>query len=147
MVNDQVVQMQRNEHDHYRGLHIVVINPFNGKIEFTKVFDTYKSSVGFDTFVKEASHVSYENHVPDGYIVAAACSDECTQSLSSEGKAWFREMGSTLIDLLEYRDAFAFIAVKGQGDEADEKKSIFREDPIKVSRIFKVANAEAYEEQ
>lgn len=34
-----------------RGLHIVVINPYNGKVEYANVFDTYVSSKLFDEFI------------------------------------------------------------------------------------------------
>jgi len=47
--------MPNNEHDHQRGLHIVVINPDDGEIMQKKVFDTYKTSTKFDEFIKEKS--------------------------------------------------------------------------------------------
>ena len=42
----------------------------NGRVEPTKVFDTYEKSNGFGEFV--------ESDIPDGFIVVAACKDECT---------------------------------------------------------------------
>ena len=38
------IEMDPNESGHFRGLHIVVINPFTGEVEWCQVFDTYKSS-------------------------------------------------------------------------------------------------------
>ena len=51
MKNDESVYLEKNENDHYRGLHIVIINSTNGKIEHAKVFDTYKSSSLLETFI------------------------------------------------------------------------------------------------
>ncbi len=47
MINDIPVQFEKNENNHLRGLHIVIINSMNGKVEMTRVFDTYKTSDGF----------------------------------------------------------------------------------------------------
>lgn len=47
-INNELVMVQPNESNHFRGLHIVVINSWNCKVEFTNVFDTYKSSEGFE---------------------------------------------------------------------------------------------------
>ena len=58
-----------------RGLHIVVINPANGKTRFTRVFDTYKSSDELDKFITL-------NAIPLGYIIIAACKDDCVTNLS-----------------------------------------------------------------
>ena len=43
-INDIPVVVQKNCNNHYRGLHIVIINPQSGKIELAQVFDTYQSS-------------------------------------------------------------------------------------------------------
>ena len=56
--------MPYNENGTYRGLHIVIINPDNGKVEFTNVFDTYDSSELLEQFIN--------THIPEGRIVVAA---------------------------------------------------------------------------
>lgn len=84
MINDKAVDMEESEGDNFRGLHIVVFNPTNGKVECAKVFDTHVSSKRFDQFV------NYEiNDFPDGCIIAAACKDECIFNLSNDGKKFF----------------------------------------------------------
>ena len=88
-INNVKVVLEKNEHGHFRGLHVVVVNGSSGKIEFAKVFDTYKTSSAFDEFT--------DNPIPEGYIVIAACQDECTASLSEKGRQWFRNMGSKSI--------------------------------------------------
>ena len=59
-------------------MHIVVINPSDGKVERSKVFDTYESSNEFDDFITD--------DIPLGCIVIAACKDECVTQLSTLGK-------------------------------------------------------------
>jgi len=77
-LNGEVVSVKSNENNNKRGLHIVVINPNNGKVEAARVFDTYVSSVAFDDFIIE----SY----PDGFIIVAACKDDCITKLSKCAK-------------------------------------------------------------
>ena len=79
-----------NENGHYRGLHIVIINASNGLVELSQVFDTYKSYRKFDTFTS--------NDIPSGYIIVAACRDECVKNLSKKGKDWFKKHGSKEIE-------------------------------------------------
>ena len=49
-MNNVKINMHANEYNHYRGLHVVIINPSNFRIEYAKVFDTYKDSTLFDVF-------------------------------------------------------------------------------------------------
>ena len=67
----------------------------DGKVEFAKVFDTYKTSVEFDHFL--------DREIPDGQIVVVACKDDCIQAMSDKGKNWFEKMGSKAITTLKYR--------------------------------------------
>ena len=53
---------------------MIIINTATGKVQSSKVFDTYKSSVLFDKFIKRT--------IPKGYIVIAACKDDCVTELS-----------------------------------------------------------------
>ena len=50
-VNDVPVYLDKNENDNDRGLHIVVINANNGRIDSAKVFDTYTTSEEFELFI------------------------------------------------------------------------------------------------
>ena len=68
------MQVTQNENNHYRGLHVVILDPLNGEIKSRQVFDTYKSSEKFDWFIS--------NEVKPDDIVVAACMDECTKNLS-----------------------------------------------------------------
>ena len=78
--------LEPNENFHFRGMHIVVLHPENGKVFWAKVFDTYISSEKLEHFITT---------IPDGYIIAAGCKDECTRNLSDTVKEWFGNMGST----------------------------------------------------
>ena len=87
--------VMKNESGHFRGLHIVVINPDDGKVFFAKCFDTYKTCKGFDRFILYGA--------PPGFIVIAACKDDCVTFLSQDAKKWFGIMGSSAIYELSYR--------------------------------------------
>ena len=69
-LNGEKVVCEPNENKHYRGLHIVIVNPSTMKSEFAKVFDTYKDSSDLEVFVQ-----SYNT---SNKIVVAACRDECS---------------------------------------------------------------------
>lgn len=84
----------------------MIFNPFLGRIECAMVFDTYYSS---DVFEKFISH-----DIPNGFIVIAACKDECTSNLSHSAKFWFGKMGSREIWNLKYRCGFAFVGIMGR---------------------------------
>ena len=62
--------MEEDLTTHNRGLHIVIVNPLTGKVVLAKVFDTYISSEEFERFAKDK--------IDFGFIVIAACKDECT---------------------------------------------------------------------
>ena len=85
-INDEAIEFKETEADQ-RGLHVAVINPKDFKVTFNQVFDTYKSSDELDKFIKD-------NDIPKGYIVAAACKDDCTTKLSKRGISWFETLGS-----------------------------------------------------
>lgn len=53
-INDIPIEMDKNENDHFRGLHIVIIDPNeDGPMIVKKVFDTYKSSEMLENFLKD----------------------------------------------------------------------------------------------
>ena len=86
-VNGKAVKPETNENGHFRGLHIVLINPLSGKVELSKVFDTYSSPGGFEYFIQG-------NVIPLSYIVVAACQDDCSARLSPDSKSFFQQLGS-----------------------------------------------------
>ena len=118
------VTVAKNENDHYRGLHMVIINSSSGKVESAQVFDTYKSSEQFDAFI--------DIGIPEGHIVIAACKDECATNLSDKAREWFANLGSKLIWGLEPREGFAFLGISGQKD-AYEKRSEHLKDQVQIT--------------
>ena len=81
----------------------MIIDPKKGILVDAKVFDTYKSSASLDHFLS--------NDIPKGYIVIAACKDDCISNLSQKAKQWFIDQGSDEINLLKYRESFVFIGI------------------------------------
>ena len=124
-IDGDVIELQANENGHRRGMHLVIINPQNGKVETAQVFDTYKTSEDFASFVTEP--------IPKGRIVAAACEDDCTSSLSPELIKWFSDMGSKEISQLEYRQSFAFIGVIGKSGPVNESRGTELSQKVSVS--------------
>ena len=137
-INNIPIRVERNENDHYRGLHIVVINPKNGKVEAGRVFDTYKTSEQLDSFIL--------NCVPPRYIVVAACKDECVTNISLEAMKWFVGMGSQEIKKLAHRQGFAFIGVNGIV-KANEKRASLPKEEVSVTQIFAVDDGQDFAAQ
>ena len=81
---------------------MIIFNPFQARVELARVFDTYKDPEHFEKFIDTFD-------IPEGYMVLAACMDECVKNLSEAGKQWFVKLGSKEILNLKYRGAFAFI--------------------------------------
>lgn len=127
-VNDSLVAIESNEHGHYRGLHIAIINPRDGLVQFAKVFDTYETSTAFDAFTN--------SNITEGHIIVAACKDDFVNNLSENGKQWFANMGSKEIWNVQYRQGFTFIGLSGK-NEAHEKRATRKEDQVSITDIFK----------
>ena len=138
MINDDIVWCERNADDHYRGLHLAVINPKTGKVETAKVFDTYKSSAELDKFITE--------EIPEGHIVAAACQDECHTNLSQSAKLWFEDMGSKEIWNLDYRKGFSFVGISGRKQAQDKVAAAVR-DKVSVTQVVQIGSEGESQEQ
>lgn len=132
-VNDAPVEIEKNENGHHRGVHVVIINPSNGKIELAKAYDTYETPHEFENLV-------FSKRYPAGHIVVAACKDDCISKMSLYGVRWFTRMGSKEIYRLDKKCGFAFIGIFGAGEkaEANEKRSMAESEDCMVSQIFYV---------
>ena len=127
-INNVPVAVESNEHNHSRGLHIVIINAETGKVEMAKAFDTYKTSAALEASIAKG--------VTAGRIVVAACKDDCVTRLSWEVRRWFGGMGSEEIWDLEVRHGWAFIGTSGPdvGDvEANENRATLLHEQVAVS--------------
>ena len=127
------IKMPRNINKHYRGLHILTLDPVNGAIKEKRVFDTYDDGDLFDEFL--ATKLDY------GDIVAVACKDECISELTDKAKKWFENLGSNEIWYLAYRESFAFIGVHGKFNAVDKrsKDECGRvKDSVEVTMVFQV---------
>ena len=135
MINNHLVEMEKNMNGHYRGLHIVVIDPSTGDVETAKVFDTFESMNTLAKFIKEP--------IPEGHIVMVACKDDCATQLSDAGKTWFEKvLGSKLIQKVGYRQGFALIAVIGRPYGINEQAAFVKEEKVCVTQILQVYKVE-----
>ena len=110
-LNGFQVNMAVNKQGHYRGLHIVVVNPRSGLVVHAAVFDTYQLSFYMELFIYK--YLDYYRDDIFGHIVIAACMDDCTKELSEVVTEWFETMGSKLITNIGYRHGFVFIGIHG----------------------------------
>ena len=76
--------------------------------------------------------------IPVGYIVVAACMDDCAANLSHTARQWFADMGSKEIENLRYRQGFAFIGIRGRPGSALEQRAKQQTDKVSVSQIFQI---------
>ena len=74
-LDDVHIQLRKNSSGHYRGVHIILINPISGKVEFAKVFDTYKSSIALNNFIESKM-------IKEGTVVVVSCKDDCYKNFS-----------------------------------------------------------------
>lgn len=103
---------------------MVLIDPFKASIVHSEVFDTYISSENFNKFILR--------EIPNGFIVVAACKDDCMTGLSIKAKEWFVKLGSEQIYDLKYQHAFTFIGVKGYTQKTSEKLGSKKSETVAV---------------
>ena len=75
------------------------------------------------------------NAIPKGFIVIAACMDDCVTQLSNKSKCWFADMGSQEIWNLGYRQGFAFIGIMGE-KKANEMRALESYQTVSVTQIL-----------
>ena len=90
-----------------RGLNVIVLDESNGKVLETRVYDTDGSESESEKFA------SFIDGLPYGRIVAIACKDDAAAQLTKSARAACASLGSSLIDTLGFRDAWAIIGIKG----------------------------------
>ena len=73
-IDGSELSVEFNHNGHLRGLHIVIMDPENGSIAVAQCFDTYKTSIYLEELI--------DKDVPNGYIVIAACKDDCVTQMS-----------------------------------------------------------------
>ena len=135
-INDLPVEIlgDNNQNPSQWGLHVVLINNTNGIVEAAKSFDTYEHSRVINAFIT--------NDIPDGWIVCAACKDECIMNLSKKAKDWLVKMGSKEIYQTRQGCGFAFIGVYNYlgyiKDPPIEKRAQTQEESVSVTQVFHI---------
>lgn len=116
-----MVDVWENQSQNMRGLHVVTIDPKTGELWTGNCFDTYLTSSHMEKAIEK---------IPKGYIVVAACKDECSRNLSMSAKLFFAYMGSEEIWNIKYRQAYAFIGINGKKSGCHEKRAWTKDEPI-----------------
>lgn len=114
-IDDKEIKCRPHENGHDRGLHMVIMDPSDGKIVMARIFDTYTSSFDLELFI------DFMNESDDGFIIIVACKDDCVKNLSDKCKEWFYDMGSEEINHLEYREGYSFVGKTGARDGFDTR--------------------------
>ena len=63
------------------GLKVAVINPKTGKIDFSEIFDTSKTSDLLEELIF--------SNIPKGHIISAVSKGDCISELSTRSRKWF----------------------------------------------------------
>ena len=135
-INGVPIWFDRNEHDHFRGLHLVVINPANGQVVLAKVFDTFRTCAALDELISS-------RRIPRGHIVVAACKEECANALSPKAKHWFKAMGSSEISQLAVGQAFALMGIAGRHQWVSERRGNLLQESVALVEVF-IMNTKDY---
>uniref|UniRef100_A0A8C9T704 Cell migration inducing hyaluronidase 2 n=1 Tax=Scleropages formosus TaxID=113540 RepID=A0A8C9T704_SCLFO len=96
-----------------RGINLRVVDPDTGAVIYTNRFDTHDS--------QDDSRKLHEllKALPRGRIVAMAVGDSAAKSLLDETKKTIQDLlGSTFVNDLQYRQAWALVSVIGGGNDS-----------------------------
>jgi len=99
-----------------RGLNLVALDFETHKVVFKATYDTHGKNEASTQLLSD-----FKEKLPEYCIVVVGVKDEAQNRLSSDVKRLFKSLGSKAISNLRYREAWAFIGVKGM-QKASEKR-------------------------
>lgn len=102
--------------DEGRGIHVLVLNEYDGYVMSKRVFDTYSPN-------KDEELNFYLNMIRDGRILVFAVQDEASfkMPLNSPTRALLQRLGSKRIMELKWRDMWALVVRKSTLAETDNR--------------------------
>ncbi|CAN0378440.1 protein FAM3C-like [Lampetra fluviatilis] len=104
-LDDRMI-MSRNRNNVGRGINIVGINSVTGEVTDSHVFDMWGNDCADEM-------VQYLESIPDGTILFMASHDEASTYTNDKVRAALRQLGSTKIDELRFRDSWVLVTAKG----------------------------------
>jgi len=105
-IDDQLVPIHGSEGR--RGINVVVIDPGSQRVLSARSYDVWG-----DTTNQNSKLTSDLTQVPPGHIVLVALKDSGMEKLTEDALDALAEVGCTLEERLEFREAYALIGVKG----------------------------------
>ncbi|KAF9946925.1 hypothetical protein BGZ72_011015 [Mortierella alpina] len=110
-----------------RGINIVVIDPVQAVILETVSFDTHISEDESDDLARLVDWLQ------PGMIVICAGKDDCFEHLTAAARLALKQLGSSRVDELKYRDSWCLIGEKGiEAGTAVEAHKSFMDGPTEL---------------
>ena len=109
LVNGSKVFKENSKDAITRGLHIVVLSQYTGKVMATRQFDTHY----FSTFDDQI--IQFVESLHNGRIVVFLVKDEASYNLGKQARVKIGILGCSLIHQLHFRDSYICIKVKNGG--------------------------------
>ena len=109
LVNGSKVFKENSKDAITRGLHIIVLSQYTGKLMATRQFDTHYFSTFDDQIIK------FVESLHNGRIIVFLVKDEASYNLGKEARVKIGILGCSLIHQLDFRDSYVCIKVKNGG--------------------------------
>ncbi|XP_053845032.1 protein FAM3D [Vidua macroura] len=113
---EDLVLMSSVKNNIGRGLNIALVNGTTGQLLKTDAFDMYSGDITkLQTFLQGIKH---------GTLVLTASYDDAATKMNDKVRAYFRELGSSHVGNLRFRDNWVFLGAKGLMNKSPFEKHI-----------------------
>ena len=138
-VNNKKVYEINELLEQLRGLHVIVLNQYNGNCMASMIFDFYGGT-------KNSDLVEFLNSLHPGRVVVCLIKDEGSLGFKKMGRNAVKSFGSKLVHHVGFRDNWAFIGMKGSGWAIENMEKYQGNDvwpsPVKIRASFKLVKQE-----
>lgn len=93
----------------FRGIHVIVINQFNGRLMTADLFDTYSDGISGQLLVE------FLDKIQNGRIIVLVIGDDGSRSLEKDVRMILMKHGSVHVEKLKFRSTWVFTYIEGFG--------------------------------